>query len=265
MRKKSTPREFIEQLKRKSGVSNDEELGEIIGASKQTISYWKTGKVSLDLEKLLESFGEETIEYLKRSYGIGAADDENEVYLEAGKMLIDFMRKIMPISHPEVFTALRSKHNQEVLPFSDHSVTHSPRLTDIIDTALIVDNEPLIIPALKKSLSMHGFDVLSTTSADEAETIFDAAPGKVTLLISDIVMAGKNGVQLADALRARNPELKVILITGHTNKELRDRALEKNFTILDKPFTAKSFEAAVYAAYRNTDGTQEWHWDKVFH
>jgi CheY-like chemotaxis protein len=100
----------------------------------------------------------------------------------------------------------------------------------------IVDDEPVIASTLAAILRMHGYTATFFTSPTEAlATAQSRAPD---LLISDVVMPGLSGIDLAIQMRAQYPTCKVLLFTGHGAafdllKEARARG--HHFDLLLKP------------------------------
>jgi DNA-binding response OmpR family regulator len=98
---------------------------------------------------------------------------------------------------------------------------------------LVVDDDPNIGLMLTKALGRHGFQVDAATSADEAEekaatTSYDAA-------LVDLVMPGRDGKELADALRRRFPGLPVGLLTGYTHSPLIPAFEKSGMAVFKKP------------------------------
>jgi DNA-binding response OmpR family regulator len=98
---------------------------------------------------------------------------------------------------------------------------------------LVVDDDPNIGLMLTKALGRHGFQVDAATSADEAveraeTTSYDAA-------LVDLVMPGRDGKELADALRRRFPGLPVGLLTGYTHSPLIPAFEKSGMAVFKKP------------------------------
>lgn len=71
------------------------------------------------------------------------------------------------------------------------------------------------------------------------------------LLITDVGLPGLNGRQLAEAARASQPHLPILLITGYAGKSLEKWKLGSNMQLLRKPFTLDEFTAKVQALFRS--------------
>jgi CheY-like chemotaxis protein len=87
-----------------------------------------------------------------------------------------------------------------------------------------------------------GHDVVEAASASRALQIFE--PGAFDLVITDQAMPAMTGVQLAEALRARQPDIKIILATGYAELP---RDTHTNLPMLKKPFLQNELMSIVSA------------------
>ena len=95
-------------------------------------------------------------------------------------------------------------------------------------------------------LASRGYGVLDASSADEAERLCDNHPTGPDLLLVDVVMPGRSGLVLADALSARYPRMKVVYMSGYTNEAIVDRgALDPSVAFIGKPFTLRALASKV--------------------
>jgi CheY-like chemotaxis protein len=86
--------------------------------------------------------------------------------------------------------------------------------------------------------------VLAARAAPAAWGGGPAHHGRIDLLISDLVMPGISGPQLADAVWAERPDTNVLLMSGYTEDHARERGLNGH-AFLSKPFTPAALVAAV--------------------
>lgn len=112
-----------------------------------------------------------------------------------------------------------------------------PRNTNIGETILVVDDEPLIRMVTAEQLEELGYAVIETADAASAMKILNG-PQPIGLLVTDVGLSGgMNGRQLADAARGKRPDLKVLFITGYAeNAVLNHGHLEPGMHVLTKPF-----------------------------
>ncbi len=105
-------------------------------------------------------------------------------------------------------------------------------------TILIVEDDPAVRRMIVESLREGGYTVLPTANADEALAAHDRHAGEIDLLLTDLVMPGMTGVELAERIRQAAPGIAVLCITGHAGKELVRRGLDEvTGHVLVKPFT----------------------------
>ncbi len=116
---------------------------------------------------------------------------------------------------------------------------------------LIVDDEQALLSLDQRFLAPDNFDVAVAASGEEALALVDESGRIPDLLITDYMMPGMNGRELADALRARKPDLKVLYQTGFSDRLFGPREmLEPHTSFLEKPFTSRGLrEAARLALY----------------
>lgn len=104
---------------------------------------------------------------------------------------------------------------------------------------LVVDDDRGVLRLTARMLRLDGFKVLEADSGTEALRLLDAEPG-IRLVVTDVVMPGMHGLDLAAKIRERDGGPHVVLMTGHAAElsgrlERRDPSLP----LLLKPFTAQ--------------------------
>jgi len=112
---------------------------------------------------------------------------------------------------------------------------------------LVIDDEELILNFLKDLLVEEGFEVLTAANGEEGLALFDTNPAD--LVITDIIMPVKDGLDTILELKKKAPELPVIAISagGNIPKEryLAVAGYMKNTKTLAKPFTRDEIISAV--------------------
>jgi two-component system cell cycle sensor histidine kinase/response regulator CckA len=83
------------------------------------------------------------------------------------------------------------------------------------ETILVVEDDPAIRSALSASLELLNYRVLSARHGVEALALWDANRAVISLVLSDVVMPEMGGIALFHALQQRDPDVKVMLLTGH--------------------------------------------------
>ena len=109
---------------------------------------------------------------------------------------------------------------------------------------LVVDDDDAVRTLFFEVLAADGYDVYAARSADEALRLLDSAGMSIDLLISDLVMPGVSGVRLAQALRADNPDLPILVISGYPGAG-HPTALSAPIRWLEKPIVPTDLTVAV--------------------
>jgi CheY-like chemotaxis protein len=100
-----------------------------------------------------------------------------------------------------------------------------------------VDDEPTVRMLVTEVLAENGYNVLEAADAPSAVKIIEANPN-IALLITDVGLpGGMNGRQLADAVRTKRKDLRILFITGYAeNAAVSSGHLDHGMEILTKPF-----------------------------
>jgi two-component system cell cycle sensor histidine kinase/response regulator CckA len=114
------------------------------------------------------------------------------------------------------------------------------------ETILVVEDETTIRDLVQRVLSAHGYLVLAAQDVAHAEEISAKHSGPIHLLLSDIVMPGLSGPDLAQRIVARRPDVRVLYISGFASQlGTTYGSLSPGITILHKPFTPESLVRTV--------------------
>jgi CheY-like chemotaxis protein len=114
------------------------------------------------------------------------------------------------------------------------------------ETVLVVEDEKLVRNLVREILSQHGYKVLEASRGTEALEVSGRHKGPIHLLVSDVVMPGMTGPELARRLTALRPEMGVLFMSGYTDDAiLHHGVLEPGTEFLQKPFTAGSLGGKV--------------------
>ena len=109
------------------------------------------------------------------------------------------------------------------------------------ETILVVEDQPEVRTLAVAALRRYGYTVLDSANGEDAVLLADAFPGTIHLLVTDVIMPGMNGRNLADYLTIRRPELRVLFVSGYTESIISHRCvLDPNVAYLQKPFTPES-------------------------
>jgi two-component system cell cycle sensor histidine kinase/response regulator CckA len=114
---------------------------------------------------------------------------------------------------------------------------------------LVVEDDPSVRSLVELTLKKARYRVVAAANGDEALSLAGAADPPFDLLLTDVVMRGMNGRELADELRRRQPDLPVIFMSGHTEDSVvRRGVLNHEVTLLQKPFTAEELMGCIHQA-----------------
>jgi CheY-like chemotaxis protein len=113
-------------------------------------------------------------------------------------------------------------------------------------TILLVEDEPAVREVIRAALEIGGYRVLEADGPATAERIASDGKTGIDLLLTDMVMPGMNGAELAGRLRELRPELVTLFMTGYANSELlRLATLDSAQKHIQKPFTVSGLLARV--------------------
>jgi PAS domain S-box-containing protein len=124
--------------------------------------------------------------------------------------------------------------------------SQAPDLLRGSSTVLVVEDEEAIRRILLETLGECGYTVLSAVNGQEAMTLIESARQKIDLLITDVVMPGWTGPELARRFQAARPGVPVLMISGHTGKMLTGHGVVlPDVNLLIKPFSAQTLAQTV--------------------
>jgi len=113
------------------------------------------------------------------------------------------------------------------------------------ETLLIVEDEDSVRNLVASALRHDGYELLLATSAEDALRLDEQHKGPIDLLLTDAIMPGKSGIELATAMAARRPALPVIIMSGYTEETLTGAPLDKPISLLQKPFTPRELRRRI--------------------
>lgn len=109
------------------------------------------------------------------------------------------------------------------------------------ETILLVEDNDIVRDTMRETLVRRGYTVLEAQHAVEAFLVQEKHPGVIHLLVTDVVMPGMNGLELAKRLVAVRPDMQTLLVSGYTdNAILHQGVMDTEVAFLQKPFTPGS-------------------------
>jgi PAS domain S-box-containing protein len=121
---------------------------------------------------------------------------------------------------------------EELRPLSDATTVHGS------ETVLLVEDEQQVRDVARGILRRQGYTVIEARDAAEASLLSRQHAGPIHLLLTDVVMPGMNGPDLAKRLVQERPEMKVLCMSGYTDDAaVRNGVMKAAFAYLQKPLT----------------------------
>jgi PAS domain S-box-containing protein len=115
-----------------------------------------------------------------------------------------------------------------------------------VETVMVVEDDPLVRKIALRSLGAAGYRVIVAANGTEALEIASQNDAVVHLLVTDVIMPGLNGRQLADELRRKRPGLRVLYMSGYAQDVIsKAGVLDTGIEFLKKPFSLSRLQERV--------------------
>jgi CheY-like chemotaxis protein len=112
----------------------------------------------------------------------------------------------------------------------------------------VVEDEEMVRKMMCEVLKSYGYAVEDARDGAAALGMVTDRRGEVDLLITDVIMPGMSGRELADRLLVQNSSLKVLFVSGYTDDAIAHHGmLEEGVQFLQKPFTPQSLAEMVHS------------------
>jgi PAS domain S-box-containing protein len=129
-------------------------------------------------------------------------------------------------------------------PAGERMVT--TRIRGAGEQILVVEDDPQVRAIVRRALQAAGYAVYEAITGLAAINFMAAHPGEIDLVVSDVVMPGVNGRELAEQLRIAHPELPILFMSGYPGAEIERRGLNvTRASFIHKPFTHDALVTAV--------------------
>ena len=114
------------------------------------------------------------------------------------------------------------------------------------ETVLVVEGHEMVRHPLKRILEGHGYSVLEAQHGDEALEVSGHYDGPIHLMVTDVVMPGMSGMELAKRLHTSRRDMKVLYISGAMERSIsRHGVADRDAPFLQKPFTPEELSSKV--------------------
>ncbi len=115
------------------------------------------------------------------------------------------------------------------------------------EIVLLVEDEPTLLEMTREILEFNNYVVLPANSPFEALRIATEHPGVIHLLMTDVVMPGMNGRDLAEKIRPLRPEMKCLFMSGYTADIIaHNGVLDTGVHFIQKPYTLQALATKVH-------------------
>ena len=112
-------------------------------------------------------------------------------------------------------------------------------------TLLLVEDDPLIRARISQTLKGQGHRLLLAEDGWSAAQLARKHEGPIDLLITDVLMPGLGGAELASAVRKIYPDIKALFMSGHSRAQVTEEGVPPDAALLEKPFTPDKVVAMV--------------------
>ena len=106
------------------------------------------------------------------------------------------------------------------------------------ETILVVEDEPALRSVVRRTLERQGYIVVEAPEAESALRLIEEMSGRLDLILTDVVMPGRSGPELAASVLARFPDIRLLFMTGYSEAAVAQQGiLSPGIRCLQKPFS----------------------------
>jgi DNA-binding NtrC family response regulator len=116
----------------------------------------------------------------------------------------------------------------------------------VAETVLLAEDDFDVRKVLKKILEKSNYEVIEAVDGEDAVNAFHENKHKIQLLILDVIMPKKDGVQAYDEIKSMRPEIKAIITSGNNiNDGYKKRIIDEGMSFMSKPISLDSLQKKV--------------------
>jgi len=119
------------------------------------------------------------------------------------------------------------------------------RSTSGNEAILVVEDQPEVRAYVVAALKLYGYTVFEAGGAQDAFRMWDSLPQTPAMVVTDVVMLGANGRDLARELREKRPGMRVLYMSGYPDMVMEQHAQERGSGYIDKPFGPEPLAAKI--------------------
>jgi PAS domain S-box-containing protein len=149
-------------------------------------------------------------------------------------------------SEPDLGTTVKVYLPRGIRPADQPADEARPSLPRGDETILLVEDEAAVRRIAARLLQNQGYTLLQAQNGAEAADVITSHRGTIDLLLTDVVLPGMGGRQIAEQARAQRPGIRVLFTSGYTDDLiLQHRLVEHHVALLPKPFSRESIARKV--------------------
>jgi two-component system, cell cycle sensor histidine kinase and response regulator CckA len=126
---------------------------------------------------------------------------------------------------------MKSAASKSALRRNPQSATTPPQVI------LLVEDESIVREVTREVLEHAGYHVLPSSGPEEALRMADQHEGQIGLLLTDVIMPGMNGADLAERLQSMRPDLITVFMSGYAESDVVRNMRRQSVIHIEKPFT----------------------------
>ena len=228
-----------------------------------------TGKgiESEDLERIFDPFF--TTKAVGRGTGLGLASVHGIVTQAGGHIRVESssdggtrFQIYLPVSTqvtvpdtPPAVAPVSERDDEHASPRASQDYAfEGPVEKSVLGTVLLCEDDTAVRRVTRRTLESAGHRVFEVASAEEALSWMHDNPTPIDLLVSDVILPGMNGVELAQMATQERPDTQVLLISGYTANVLEKSGVPLHAELLRKPFNPEVLLDKVSAHLRRARG-----------
>jgi len=152
--------------------------------------------------------------------------------------------------HGTVFKIYLPKTNQALAVF--HPAAPRPAPTGS-ETILVVEDDDAVRQLICETLGAHGYAVLEASSGEQALLVAQTRRGPIDLLLTDVVLTGIGGPEVAQRLSEQRPNTKILYMSGYTDQAIVHHGiLAQRMHFIQKPFAPTALARKIRQVLANT-------------
>jgi two-component system cell cycle sensor histidine kinase/response regulator CckA len=134
----------------------------------------------------------------------------------------------------------------------ENASAFSPKAQNNSQTILLVEDESVVREVTREVLEHAGYHVLESEGPEQALQMASVHEGRIGLLLTDMVMPGMNGADLAFRLQSLRPELIAVFMSGYAESDVLRKLREREAIHIQKPFTMDTLLSRVAEALQSS-------------